>query len=238
MRIVIDTETTGLNPLRDEILQLAIIDADTGATLYNQYHKPQHNEEWEDAEAVNHISPEFVEDMEPITSPFCAAKIREILDQADEIIGYNVGFDLAMLASAGYDVAVDLVKITDVMQLYAPMHGEWCKQLGAYKWQKLTTCAANLGYDWGEYPAHDALNDCQATRYCLNKIAAGCKTKSDDLIQRMLHVAAMLIGTASRVQREASDPSLIFSAHRETYSKLWDLQLALEDIRDGTTESL
>jgi len=238
MRIVIDTETTGLNPMRDEILQLAIIDADTGATLYNQLHKPLHVEEWEEAEAVHHIRQEDVEDMEPITSPLCAGKIREILNQADEIIGYNTGFDLAMLAAAGYEVAVDMITITDVMRMYAPMHGEWSEEHQAYKWQKLTTCAANLGYDWGDYPAHDALNDCQATRYCWKKITAGCKTKSDDLIQRMLYVAAMLIGTASRAQREASDPRLIFPAHRETYSLLWDLQRALEDVRDGCPESL
>lgn len=238
MRIVLDTETTGLNPLRDEILQLAIIDADTGATLYNQYHKPQRVEEWDDAERVNHISPEHVVDCEPITSPLCAGKIREILDQADEIIGYNTGFDLAMLAAAGYEVAVDMVKITDVMRMYAPLHGEWSEEHQAYKWQKLTTCAYNLGYDWGDYPAHDALNDCQATRYCWRKIKDGCKTKSDDLIQRMLYVASMLIGTASRAQREAADPRLIFPADRALDGRLWNLQRALEAVRDGDTESL
>lgn len=238
MRIVLDTETTGLNPLRDEILQLAIIDADTGATLYNQYHKPQRVEEWDEAEAVNHISPEYVVDCEPITSPLCAGKIREILDQADEIIGYNAGFDLAMLAAAGYEVAVDMVQITDVMQMFAPVYGQWSEEHHSYKWQKLTTCAAELGYDWGDYPAHNALHDCQATRYCWRKLREGCKCKSDELIQRMLHVAAMLIGTASRAQREAADPLLIFPAHRATERLLWDLQVALEGVRDGDPESL
>ena len=238
MRIVIDTETTGLNPMRDEILQLAIIDADTGETLYNQYHKPQRVEEWEEAEAVNHITPEYVEDCEPITSPLCAGKIREILDQADEIIGYNTGFDLAMLAAAGYEVAVDMVQITDVMKMFAPLYGEWNEEKQAYKWKKLTTCAAYLGYDWGDNPAHDALNDCQATRHCWKELTRGCKLKSDDMIQKMLHVAAMLIGTASRVQRESADPLLIFPAQRALESRLWDLQRALEAVRDGDTESL
>ena len=158
MRIVIDTETTGLNPLRDEILQLAIIDADTGATLYNQYHKPLRVEEWAEAEAVHHIRQEDVEDMEPITSPLCAGKIREILDKADEIIGYNTGFDLAMLAASGYEVAVNMVQITDVMKMFAPVYGQWSDEHHSYKWQKLTTCAAELGYDWGDYPAHNALH--------------------------------------------------------------------------------
>ncbi len=238
MRIVIDTETTGLNPLRDEILQLAIIDADTGATLYNQYHKPQRVEEWAEAEAVNHITPEYVEDCEPITSPLCASKIREILGQADEIIGYNTGFDLAMLAAAGYEVAVNMVQITDVMKMFAPIYGERSEKHHGYKWQKLTTCAAVLGYDWGDYPAHDALNDCQATRYCWKKIIDDCKKESDEMIQRMMRVAAILIGTASRVQREAADPSLIFPTQRALFGRLFMLQNALEAVRDGNTESL
>lgn len=238
MRIIIDTETTGLNPEQDEILQLAIIDADTGATLYNQHHRPLHHEEWPEAQAVNGITPEFVSGCEPITSPLCAGKIFEILDQADEIIGYNTGFDIAMIAAAGYKIASDMVQITDVMTMYAPLHGEWSEERQAYKWQKLTTCAAKLGYDWGESPAHDALNDCQATRYCWRVLQNLLKLKSDEMIQRMMTVAAMLIGTASRVQREAADPLLIFPAYRETYCLIWDLQQALEEIRDGNPESI
>lgn len=238
MRIIIDTETTGLNPEQDEILQLAILDADTGATLYNQYHKPLHHDEWLEAQAVNGISPEFVSGCEPITSPLCAGKIREILDQADEIIGYNTGFDLAMLAAAGYEIAADMVQITDVMTMYAPLHGEWDEERQAYKWQKLTTCAAKLGYDWGESPAHDALNDCRATRYCWRKILDDCKKESDEMVQQMLRVAAMLIGTASRVQREAADPSLIFPTQRAIFGRLFILQKALEAVRDGNPESV
>ena len=238
MRIVIDTETTGLNPLRDEILQLAIIDADTGATLYNQYHKPQRVAEWAEAEAVNHISPEHVEDCEPITSPRCAGKIREILDQADEIIGYNTGFDLAMLAAAGYDVAVDMITITDVMRMYAPLHGEWSEEHQSYKWQKLTTCAANLGYDWGEYPAHDAINDCQATRYCWKQIKERCNELSNFMIQQMCEVACMLIGTSSRIQRESTNSDLVFTSERRLGSMLYCMKKELEAVRDGDPESL
>ena len=235
MRIIIDTETTGLNPEQDEILQLAILDADTGATLYNQYHKPQHVEEWAEAEAVNHITPEYVEDCEPITSPLCAGKIREILDQADEIIGYNTGFDLAMLAGAGYEVAVDMIQITDVMKMFAPLYGQWSEEHHNYKWQKLTICAAYLGYDWGEYPAHDALNDCQATLYCWKQLKARCNELSDFMIQSMCETACMLIGTASRIQRESTNSELVFVSQRKLGSMLYCMKKELRGIRDGDT---
>lgn len=238
MRIVIDTETTGLNPMRDEILQLAIIDADTGATLYNQYHKPQRVEEWAEAEAVNHITPEYVEDCEPITSPLCAGKIREILDQADEIIGYNTGFDLAMLAAAGYEVAVDMVQITDVMKMFAPLYGEWNEEKQAYKWQKLTTCASYLGYDWGDNPAHDALNDCQATRYCWKQIKIECYERSNFIIQSMCDAACKLIETASRIQRDPENYKLVFSSEKKLGAMIYCMEKELKELKDGNPESI
>ena len=59
--IVIDTETTGLQAGVDEILQLSIIDGD-GNTLYDKYFKPEYQTSWEEAEAVNGISPQDVAD--------------------------------------------------------------------------------------------------------------------------------------------------------------------------------
>ena len=57
--IVIDTETTGLDPEKDELLQVSIIDID-GNELFNSYFKP-HAISWHEAEKVNHISPEMVQ---------------------------------------------------------------------------------------------------------------------------------------------------------------------------------
>lgn len=56
--IVIDTETTGLDPFRDELLQVSIIDED-GNVLFDSYFKPLKHKEWSKAESVNHISPKW-----------------------------------------------------------------------------------------------------------------------------------------------------------------------------------
>ena len=57
--IIFDTETTGLDPRKDEILTLSVIDGD-GKTLWDRAYRPSNVTVWPQAEAVNHISPESV----------------------------------------------------------------------------------------------------------------------------------------------------------------------------------
>lgn len=235
MRIVLDTETTGLNPLQDEILQLAIIDADTGATLYNRHHKPQRVTSWEEAQKVNGITPEDVADCDAIIDH--ADEILDIITAADEIIGYNTGFDMAMLAAAIKDLPAELPYI-DVMRLYAPLAGEWSYQYNSWKYKSLLHCAAHYGYNWGDYPAHDALNDAQATKYCYFRIVEDLAAAKDKTIEQLLLVAVMAVGTANRIYREKDNAALIFPAERYLVPAAWDMKRALEAVRDGTTESL
>lgn len=234
MRIVLDTETTGLNPLQDEILQLAIIDADTGATIYNRHHKPQRVTSWEEAQKINRITPEDVEDCDAIIDH--AGEILDIFAVADEIIGYNTGFDLAMLAAAIKDLPADLPYI-DVMRLYAPLAGEWSEQYNSWKYKSLLHCAAHYGYNWGDYPAHDALNDAQATKYCYRKILDDLAAARDKTIEQLLLTAVMSVATAERINRERLDAALIFPAERYLLPPAWEFKRALEAVRDGTTES-
>lgn len=158
--IVIDTETTGIDPGQDELLQVSIIDTN-GNTLYNQYLKPVKATSWEDAERVNHISPEMVKDCPTILAEM--PKINEILNKANIIIGYNTAFDLSFLAAAGAEWnAMEI----DVMLDFAPIYGEWNEYYGDYKWQTLTTCTEYYNYDWSTDNAHNSLADCRATLFC------------------------------------------------------------------------
>ncbi len=58
--VYLDLETTGLNPRGDEILEIAIVQAD-GAVLLDTFVKPTHASQWPDAQAINRISPAMVE---------------------------------------------------------------------------------------------------------------------------------------------------------------------------------
>lgn len=166
--IVIDAETTGLDPDWDEILQLSIIDGN-GSTLFNSYFKPIERERWPEAQKVNNITPQMVADKPHISDRQIHKQIQAILDSANVIVGYNVDFDISFLLSAGFTVDQEEV---DVMLEFAEIYGEWSAYFEDYKWQKLTTCARYYRYDWSAYgdTAHDSLADCRATLYCYRKM--------------------------------------------------------------------
>ncbi len=165
--IVIDTETTGLDMFEDELLQVSIIDTD-GNVVFDSYIKPIRHSEWYEAQAVNNISPAMVADAPSIYEK--AAEINAIISQADLVIGYNVGFDLMMLANSGV-ISTKGVKSYDVMEQFAEIYGEWSEWHQNYKWQKLTKAAEYFGYDWGRQKgkAHNSLADCFATLFVKEK---------------------------------------------------------------------
>lgn len=161
--IALDTETTGFLP-DDEVLQLSIVDG-TGKKLFNQYFKPNHKTSWESAMAVNHITPDMVAKENPIQMH--KKDIEEILDKAKVIVGYNLGFDMTMLAQNGIRLPEER-KYVDLMGPFAEVYGQH-KEDGTIKWQKLTTCAKHYGFKQ-DGTWHDSMGDTNATMYCYKKM--------------------------------------------------------------------
>ena len=165
--IIIDTETTGLESDTDELLQVSIIDSD-GKILFDSYFKPC-VKSWKDAERVNNISPDMVQDAPRISER--TVELNTILRGAKKIIGYNTLFDLDFLRNNGIFID-DNADVVDVMREFAPIYGEYNEYYNDYKWQKLTTAAAYYNYNWDDLPekAHNSLADCFATLYVYNKM--------------------------------------------------------------------
>lgn len=163
--VIIDTETTGLVPGKDELLQVSIINKE-GAVLFDEYIKPTVHSEWKAAEAVNHITPEMVSDCLRIEERI--NELQAIFDNVNTVIGYNTDFDIQFLKAAG--IKIKSVRCIDVMREFAPIYGEWNEDRQDWKWQKLTTCAAYYGYDWNKASAHNSLGDCFATLHCYNEM--------------------------------------------------------------------
>ena len=162
--IVFDTETTGFYANGDDdILQLSIAEGN-GKALFNEYFKPKSKEAWPEAEAVNGISPKMVKDAPYIESK--VDQIREIFENADLVVAYNLPFDENFINKNGIFIRDDQLTF-DVMREFAPVAGEWNDYYGDWKWQKLVNCAEHYGFD---FKAHDSLEDAKATAYCFNRM--------------------------------------------------------------------
>ena len=165
-KICLDTETTGLDCFRDEIIELAIISYN-GDILFHHRIKPLRRKSWPKTSSVNGIYPEDLRNEKTIE--YYRKEIQGIFDAADTVIGYNVTFDTDFLRSAHF-VLPDIE--IDVMEPFAVIYGDYNDYWGDYTWQKLTTCARYYHYDWGNTKAHGALADALATLYCYKKILA------------------------------------------------------------------
>lgn len=164
-KIIIDTETTGLDPFVDEIIELAAIDADTGDILINRRYGTIARTDWADAERINGISPADVAGLPPLGA--CKEDIA-IINSADLIIGWNIGFDIRMIEATGIKVKPERF---DLMGADARMVGEITPDKRSGKWRKLADAAVWWGFDpqaaehryhVSEY--HGALFDCAAVR--------------------------------------------------------------------------
>ncbi len=164
MIICLDTETTGLDPRKDEILELAIVDGDGNKLLHKRY-RPTRNVKWPQAQAVHGISPEDVKDCQTIDED--REEILGYLNAADLVVGYNLRFDLNMLWGAG--IYRPDVRFYDVMPVFAKIYGKWNPYHRNYRWQKLVTAAAYYNYKW-EGKAHGAWADALATLFVYGKV--------------------------------------------------------------------
>lgn len=158
--ICIDCETTGLNPDEDELLQVSICNG-AGVKLFNSYVRPVNHKSWDEAAAINGITPEMVANAPDFSK--IRPCIQSIVDEAALIVGYNFQFDQQFLANAG--IAFDS-RLFDAMLEYAEFRQEY-KENGKVKFFKLVDAAADCGYTFN---AHDALEDAKATVVVFNRL--------------------------------------------------------------------
>lgn len=218
--IVLDTETTGLNAAEDELLQVSIIDNE-GTVLFDSYIRPTQHTEWAEAERVNHITPEMVDNSPTIEEVM--PEINDILKRYDKIVGYNVRFDADFLKHNGAEFSN--AEYADAMKMFAPIYGEWNDQRGSYKWQKLTIAADYYGYDWSEHKeAHNSLGDCYATLHVYKEINEVIKNQKSEymLLGRLQMDCNYYLGAGNRNPKHlwAGTPKEQIEKMKELYSKL------------------
>lgn len=156
-----DTETTGLTS-EDEILSISIIDGN-GKVLLDTLVKPEHHSEWVEAEYINHISPNMVNDKPTVKE--LRPILQAIFNKCKLLIAYNMAFDIQFLMSAlGIDDVKNLAFDTQCCMLkFAEVYGEFVEYFGDYKWQSLSTAMSYYNLEW-QGTVHSSLADTYACR--------------------------------------------------------------------------
>ncbi len=161
--LILDTETTGLTSVHDEIVQIAVI-SQAGDVLLDTYVQPQRPErltrrtdDGVSASDINGITPELL--VKAPTWPEVYARLIEIIT-GKQVIIYNAAFDEAMIAGdcKRHGIAPAELDATCAMEMYAQFVGDYSFYWGNYRWQPLAG-------------GHTALADCRACLDVIRKMA-------------------------------------------------------------------
>lgn len=142
-----DTETTGLHPETDEVLELAVIDGNENA-LVNERFRPAHAVSWDEASMINGIWPKDVADREPLIRS--RNRLKDLFS-GRKLVAYNCAFDAAFLKAC-----------VGGASLYCCMNA-WTRYYGTR--QRLTAAVNYINpcfYDEYDLTAHSALADARA----------------------------------------------------------------------------
>ena len=160
-RIFFDTETTGLND-DDEIVELAITD-ERGNTLYSQRFKPTQSMS-AGSSRVTGITDDMLADMPTFASEI--DDIKAIFFNADQIMAYNIEFDIRLLCQtcAKYNLNTDWIyKINTrcAMLMYSNYAYDWYSPTVPSRYYKLTDACERMQIRVQN--AHSAVGDCIMT---------------------------------------------------------------------------
>jgi len=160
---VLDTETTGPDEGSDEVVEVAVLDAE-GLAVTETLVKPT-CEISEGAKEVHGIGPEDVEGaptMKALSSTLTAILRRET------VLIYNRAFDGPILENSfqrrGVAVDREAWDLRCVMEAYAMAEGEWSDEYGSYRWVKLSEACEEQGVSLSNVDLHSAAGDAELTR--------------------------------------------------------------------------
>lgn len=152
--VVIDTETTGLNPIKDEIIEVAAIKytKDNQPELYNSFVSP-HKDVPHYIEYLTHITPAQLSNAPSVKKVL--SELKTFIGDA-VVVGQNTKFDL------------DFINTKLIEQNELPLLNQWwdTSELGRIYLpfvsnHKLTTMCDEFGINLSD--AHRAINDATAT---------------------------------------------------------------------------
>ncbi|MDE5879987.1 MAG: 3'-5' exonuclease, partial [Desulfovibrio sp.] len=156
---------------RQEILELSIWEA-TGEAwekrrqVFHQYVKPRTCKRWPGSQRVHHISPQMVAD-KPYFSRW-RATVQKLMDEADFIVGFDIGNDIGALAQEGIK-GLEKKRVVDVRDFHW-MVNTLAQGVPLNSRKGLQATAEELGVPFSENLAHGADYDTRITLDCFLKL--------------------------------------------------------------------
>ena len=184
MRILVfDTETSGLNPQWNVILQLSyqIVDSDSWTTqkTVNHYFAWPENKArvTQEAIVINGLTEEVLSSKQLSNRKTAFEEFVTDKDSCDLLVAHNLEFDKNFIiascreegvkfASSGWSKSYDTMKRTTS---FCQIPKAWGN---GYKWPKLTELADCLYIDYSNIPLHDSAGDVELTKLCFEGIVA------------------------------------------------------------------
>lgn len=184
MRILIfDTETSGLDPQWNVILQLSyqIVDSDSWTTqkTVNRYFSWPENKArvTQEAITVNGLTEDVLASKQLSDRKTALEEFVKDKDSCDLLVAHNLEFDKNFIiascreegvkyANSGWSKSYDTMKRTT---RYCQIPKDWGN---GYKWPKLTELADCLCVSYSDIPLHDSSGDVELTKLCFERIVA------------------------------------------------------------------
>lgn len=184
MRILVfDTETSGLNPQWNVILQLSyqIVDSDSWATKKTVNHyfawPEDRSRVTQEAINVNGLTEEVLCSKQLSNRKTALEEFVTDKDSCDMLVAHNLEFDKKFIiascreegvkyANSGWSKSYDTMKRTTS---FCQIPKDWGT---GYKWPKLTELADCLGVDYSNIALHDSSGDVELTKLCFEGIVA------------------------------------------------------------------
>ena len=167
---VLDLETTGINVLKDEAIQIGVLSLKTGQILYNQYLLPSVPIS-SGAQRIHGKDEQWLKDNEAIQFEEVYEDLAFSL-KGQVIAGYNVAFDACILdnmcARRGLP-AIEVGMWVDLMPSLALIKGRWSTYRKGFAWPKLAE------FNVLKRELHDAISDCEVISDYLHHIKSAVK---------------------------------------------------------------
>lgn len=182
MRILVfDTETSGLNPQWNVILQLSyqIVDSyswTTQKTVNHYFSWPEDKTRvTQESINVNGLTEEVLNSRQLSNRKTAFEEFVADKDSCDLLVAHNLEFDKKFIiascreegvkyANSGWGQSYDTMKRTTN---FCQIPKDWGN---GYKWPKLTELADCLGVDYSQIALHDSASDVELTKQCFRKI--------------------------------------------------------------------